>query len=149
MLHDACCEATTNAMQAETATNLQAAVGRTSLVVWRGVIELVEGRAAVLESSSLGSRHRVHAGKRGHVLKQLVGNHTEGVDIHFGVVGLMAEDLGGHVAVGPRLPRQLEGRLQVVAGVLVHWHGLGQAKVCKLDGASVVDQALPAAMAGW
>ena len=60
------------------------------------------------------------------------------------VVGLVAEDLGRHVAVGPRLTRQLEFGVQVVPGVLVHRQRLAQPEVGQLDCARVKHQALPA-----
>ena len=69
---------------------------------WEGcswVGELVEGRPPVMKSGMLSSLHRVHAGKGRTVLKQLEGDHTEGVDINFEVVGLVSEDLRRHVAI--------------------------------------------------
>lgn len=52
-----------------------------------------------MEGCMLGCLNRVHASKRRAVLKQLEGDHTERIHIHFEVVRLMPEDLRRHVAV--------------------------------------------------
>ena len=116
---------------------------KSDLVRLGRVIEFVEGRPAVPEGSCLGCSHGVHARKGGHMLKQLVGNHAEGVDVHFEVVGLMPEHLRGHIPIGASLPCQSECCIQVVAGMLVDRQRLGEAKVSQLDCASVIYQAVP------
>ena len=85
----------------------------------RGVVELVEGRAPVMQGCMLSSLHRIHASKWRAVLKQLEGYHTERVDIHFEVVGLVSEDFRRHVSVGACFPCQPELGVQIVASVLI------------------------------
>ena len=64
-----------------------------------GIIQLAESRPPVMQCCLLGSLNRVHASKRRTMLQKLESNHTEGVHVHFEVVGLMSEHLWSHVTV--------------------------------------------------
>mmetsp|Transcript_595 Transcript_595/g.1908 ORF Transcript_595/g.1908 Transcript_595/m.1908 type:complete len:349 (+) Transcript_595:654-1700(+) len=91
-----------------------------------------------------GGRHRrVHPPQaiEGHlVLEHLVCDHCEGIHVHAVVVRLVAEHLGRHVAVRPRLSRHCVGRLVVQ---VAHAQSLRKPEVPDLEPPQLGEHQVP------